>query len=290
MRRSGRLGVALVHEVFHGAGAEERLRAVLHEARRRTADLAVLPELPLDPWIPAASEPRDADVEEPGGPRASLLARLAGEIGIGVLGGAIVRDRLTRRRASRALVHDARGRLVASYDKLHLPREDGYWESAHYEPGEALPEIVPGFGLPVGVQLCSDVNRPTGSHLLAAAGAMAILVPRATPAESWERWRLVLRANALTTACWVVSVNRPRPEAGAAIGGPSIVIAPDGHVLHEATDPLTVVVLDADAAARARRAYPGYLDMPAALYARGWSQLAEIAASGRRDEANDERP
>jgi N-carbamoylputrescine amidase len=272
---AGRLTLALIHDVFHGDEAVPRLRAALDAARRRRAELALLPELPLDPWIPARREPEPADAEPPGGPRQTLLARLAREAGIAVLGGAIVRDPLSGRRTSRALIHDARGRLVAVYDKLHLPSEDGYWERAHYVAGETPPGVVRGFGMPLGLQICSDVNRPTGCLLLGALGAQAILVPRATPAESWERWRLVLRANAITTACWIVSVNRPRSEAGASIGGPSIVIEPDGHVAHETIEPLSVFVLESGAVERARRSYPGYLDVRAALYARGWSEAGE---------------
>lgn len=113
-----------------------------------------------------------------------------------------------------------------------------------------------------------------GCQLLAAAGTEAILVPRATPPESWERWKLVLRANAVTCAAWVVSVNRPRPEGDARIGGPSVVIAPDGRVVVETTEPVVTAVLDVAAVETARRGYPGYLARPAGLYAEAWRRAA----------------
>ena len=37
---------------------------------------------------------------------------------------------------------------------------------------------------------------------------------------------MILRANAVMSGAFVVSVNRPRPEPGASIGGPSIAIDP----------------------------------------------------------------
>ena len=46
------LEVALVTEVFHGVGGAPRLHARLQEAVRGGAGLAVLPELPRDPWGP----------------------------------------------------------------------------------------------------------------------------------------------------------------------------------------------------------------------------------------------
>jgi predicted amidohydrolase len=101
-----------------------------------------------------------------------------------------------------------------------------------------------------------------------------VLVPRATPPETWARWRLVLAANAVTSGVYVVSVNRPAGEPGAAPGGPSVAIAPSGEVLLETTEPLAVVTLERRAAAEARCRYPGYLSVRAHLYAEAWRRAA----------------
>jgi predicted amidohydrolase len=79
----------------------------------------------------------------------------------------------------------------------------------------------------------------------------------------------------VTSCTWIVSVNRPGPEAGVGIGGPSLVVAPDGEVVAESTEPLTVVELDERRLAAARADYPGYLDVRADVYARGWSGISE---------------
>jgi N-carbamoylputrescine amidase len=269
------LTVAIVHETFHGADGPERLAARLREAGRRGADLAVLPELPLNDWAPATRTSRPEDAEEPEGSRHRIMAGAARDAEIGVLGGVIVREPASGRRLNRALLFDARGRLVAAYDKAHLPSEEGFWESDHYETGDEAPKRIDGFALPLGIQICSDLNRPQGCLMLGAQGVGAILAPRATPLETYERWRLVLRANAVTSSTYIVSVNRPGPEAGVGIGGPSILVAPDGGVVLETTDPLSVARLDAHELAAARRDYPGYLPMRVALYARGWSEIAD---------------
>ncbi len=272
--------VALIHEVFHGAGGGERLRSVLREARAGGAELALLPELPLDAWVATGRVARDADAEEPNGPRQRRMADAAREAGVALLGGAIVRDPTTGRRFNRALLFDAAGTPIAAYDKCHLPSEEGYFESDHYEPGQDPPRRIDGLPLALGIQICSDVNRPEGSQLLSADGAEVIAVPRATPAESYGQWRLVLRANALTGCVWVLSPNRPRPEPGVAIGGPSLAVAPDGEVLLESSARVAFVRLERDALSRARRDYPGYLARRRELYARGWSRLAREAGAG----------
>ena len=269
------LQVALVTDVFHDEQGPDRLLARLQEARARGAELAVLPELPLNSWCPARRTPGERDAEPPGGPRQEAQARAARAAGIALLGGVILLDPATGRRHNTALLFDAAGRLLYRYAKLHLPAEEGYWETDHYEAGEELPRPVAVHGFPVGIQICSDSNRPEPTHILGALGALAVLAPRATPPETYERWRLVLRANAVTSGLYVVSVNRPGPEPGTSIGGPSLAIAPDGSVLVETTDPLSVITLAKGAVEAARVAYPGYLPVRGELYAEGWRGTLE---------------
>ena len=273
-RGDGKLTVALISEVYWQPDGIGRLRDRLAEATDRGADLAVLPELPLNPWSPATKEPRDDDAEPMGGTRMTAQAEAAAEAGIGLIGGIIHRDERTGRRTSRALVFDRNGELQATYEKLHLPEEPGFWETSHYDPGTEAPERIDSFGVPVGVQLCSDNNRPEGTHLLAAQGAVAVLIPRATEEATYQRWKIVFRANALTSCCYVLSVTRPDTEQGVLIGGPTVAIDPRANVLVETTDPLALVTLDAELVRRARAEYPGYLPVRARLYADAWADVA----------------
>lgn len=267
-----RLRVALIHEVFADVDTAD-LVGCLQTARERGAELAVLPELPLNRWAPATRRVDDDDAEPPDGPRARVQAEAARNAGLAILGGAIVRDTTSGRRHNTALLFDANGALRGSYRKLHLPDEPGFWEAHHYEPGDVAPHPIDGLPLRTGIQICSDVNRPEGCRLLSAQGAELILVPRATPPESYDRWRCVLRANAITACAYVISVNRPRAEDGAPIGGPSLAIGPDGEVLLETTETVSVATLERAAIHRARRDYPGYLSTRSDLYARGWKSL-----------------
>jgi len=272
-RADGRLTVALVSEVFWEPDGAMRLRERLAEAADRGADLAVLPELPLNPWRPSTKQAHDEDAEGMGGDRARTQAEAAAEAGIGLVGGIIHRD-ASGRRTSRCLVYDRTGALRATYEKLHLPEEEGFWETSHYEPGTEPPRRIDVFGVPVGLQLCSDSNRPEGTHLLGAQGVAATINPRATEERTYQRWKTVWRANALTSCCYVLSVNRPHPEDGVLIGGPSVAFDPTGELLVETTDRIALVTLQETVAADARRAYPGYLPIRARLYADAWAEIA----------------
>jgi predicted amidohydrolase len=271
------LTLALISDIFDGPNEERRLTDVLRRARSLGAQLAVLPELPLNRWAPATQTPCDEDAEAPNGWRHRMLSATARAADIGVIGGAIVKDPGTEKRYNTTLVFDASGTQVGTYRKVHLPEEEGFWETRHYEPGDALPPVIDAFGMPLGVQVCSDVNRPEGSHILAALGAEAILCPRATEASTFDRWRTVFVANAITSCAFVVSVARPRAELGVPLGGPSLAVAPTGAVLAETVQPITVIRLERKLVEEARRRYPGYLATRANVYAQGWSRVKSSA-------------
>jgi N-carbamoylputrescine amidase len=267
------LTVALVSDVFVQPNEAPRLRKSLMHARSLGAEVAVLPEIPLNPWSPATETPREVDAELPGGPRHQALRDAARSAGLGIIGGAIVRDPKTGRRHNTALVFDRSGTLVASYRKLHLPEENGFWETRHYEPGDALPTVIDAFSMRIGLQICSDINRPEGSRLLGALGAEVIVTPRATEAATFERWKTIFIATAITSCAYVLSVTRPRKELGVPLGGPSFAVAPTGEVLVETTEPIASVALHRAVVEEARRQYPGYLATRGDLYSEGWKRV-----------------
>lgn len=267
--------IALLTESFFADGARARLAARLDQARTAGAALVVLPELGLDPWVATRRDPRDEDAEDEAGPRATMGAELARSHGLAIVTTVIRRD-AEGRRFNTALAFDADGELRHSYRKIHLPHEPWFWEANHYEPGDEPPRVFELAGLRVGLQICSDLNRPFGCHLLGAQRADVIIAPRATHASTYPRWQTVMRANAVTGGAYLVSVNRA-PEHGALLGGPSVAIGPDGEIRVETEEPLAFVDIDPQAVVDARREYPGYLAVPSDLYARGWQSVAPRA-------------
>ncbi|MFC1791178.1 carbon-nitrogen hydrolase family protein [Gemmatimonadota bacterium] len=267
------LTLALITQAFPYPADWERIPEVLRGARAAGAGFAVLPEIPLNPWSPASKVALDEDAEEVDGPRQKVLAAAARDAGLAVLGGVIIRDPDTGVRHNTALLYDSSGSCLARYKKVHLPEEDGYWETSHYEPGHEPPTVVDGLPLRVGMQICSDVNRTSGFQLLGAMGAEVVLAPRCSPPQTWERWKLVLRANAVTSGTYVISVNRPAPAPHGLIGGPSIAIGPSAEVLVETTDPMSLVTLSREVVQAARTEYPGYLKVFPEVYVKGWKEV-----------------
>jgi predicted amidohydrolase len=268
------LNIALLRMVFPDRDSIGDLRDALKQVHSQGAHLAVLPEIALNVWSPATKVRQDDEAEPPAGWRHRVMSEAAREVGIALIGGAIIRDPKTGRCHNTALAFDRSGELVGSYRKLHLPEEEGFWETSHYDSGDEPPSVIHELPLPVGIQICSDVNRPEGSHLLGALGAEVIVCPRATEAATFPRWKTVLTANAITSCTYVISVPRPQPEFGVPLGGPSFAVAPNGEVLAESTERMILITLDRNVLDQVRRGYPGYLPVRADLYAEGWKSVA----------------
>ncbi|GAA0296727.1 nitrilase-related carbon-nitrogen hydrolase [Kineococcus aurantiacus] len=220
------------------------------------ARLLVLPEafscrfgVPLGP----VAEPVD-------GPWATRLGELADAAGITVVAGAFspgeggrVRNTLLVRGAG---VH-------AHYDKVHLYDAFGFAESDTVEPG-ARPVVVDVDGVGVGLTTCYDVRFPGLFQALADAGAQVVVV-----AASWgagpgkvEQWRLLARARALDSTCFVLACGQAEPptaHGSAPTGvGHSLVAGPLGAVVAElgAAPGRLVVDLDLEQVRAARAGLP----------------------------------
>jgi len=267
------LTIAMISDVFFDDGASDRLISRLQEAKDSGADLAVLPEIACNPWSPATKNICEEDAEDLGGSRCQMQADAAREVGIGLVGAAILNH--SPMRFNTCLLWDEKGDLIGTYQKHHIPEEEGFWETSHYSAGINGFPILEFNGWKIGIQICSDMNRPQGSHLLAAAGADVIVGPRSSELATYDKWRPVWIANALTTACYVCSVNRPAPENGVLIGGPSIAVGPNGEVLIESTDAITVCTAHQSTIQQARIEYPGYLACRTDVYAREWAKRKE---------------
>ncbi|NLI86246.1 MAG: carbon-nitrogen hydrolase family protein [Propionibacterium sp.] len=239
----------------------ELIRSALPDADG--ADLVVFPEATM-----ASFARRSAEVAEPlDGPFADGVRAVAAQFGTTIAVGMF-----TPRSAVGAHGRCRNTLLVtgpggeAAYHKLHLFDAFGFAESEHIEPGDR-PVAVVVAGVTVGLAICYDVRFPELFKEYARAGAAVVLVP-----ASWQggpgkvdQWRTLVRARALDATSFVVACGQAEPAASGRPGGPgplgvghSLVVAPDGVVLHEAgAGPETFVVdLDPDAVAEVRRKLP----------------------------------
>lgn len=196
------------HEVAENL---EQARPLLEDAARAGARLAVLPENFAFLGL------RDADkraVAEPqgSGPIQDFLAETARRLEMWTVAGTVpLRAGEDGRVAAASLVHDARGNLVARYDKIHLfdvdipGKAERYRESAHVAPGSQAVVLDTPVGR-LGLSVCYDVRFPELFRQLSAAGAQVLTVPSAFTAPTGRaHWETLLCARAIENLCYVIA-------------------------------------------------------------------------------------
>ncbi len=146
------------------------------------------------------------------------------------------------------------------HTKAYLPDEEGFWEDSWYERGDPAFRVTEVDGLRVGFLICTELWFMSHARAYAAAGVHLLMVPRATPRATVDKWIAGGRAAAVVAGAYCLSSNR----AGAhhiAWGGAGWVIDPDGEVL-ALTDPkhrFRTIAVDPDVADRAKTTYPRYV-------------------------------
>ncbi len=233
---------------------------LVRHARSHASELVVLPEMPFSPWL-AATRPADQGRWNDSVARhdRDIETRLPELAPAAVL-------------SSRPVVDDgvnynrgftwAEGQITDVHDKYYLPEEPGFWETDWYRRGDGVFSPTTVAGARVGFQICSEMWFFERGRAYGQQGVHIIASPRATGAQSVERWMTGGRALAITAGCFVLSCNLSAPcAADADLGGGSFAIDPDGQVLAvtTASSPFATLDLDPGQAEAARSTYPRYI-------------------------------
>ncbi len=151
------LKVALVSQVFSDP---PEIGGVFEKIKQSGASLAVFPELTMDPWWPAR---RLADSPPPVFSNLEAIQRQCLESSLAAVATGVEQTLAGPRQA--AYLFGPSGERLLRYKKTHLPQEPGFWEQDYYQGGSQAPQVSDDLGFPLGLQICSDTNRPNGSFL-----------------------------------------------------------------------------------------------------------------------------
>jgi predicted amidohydrolase len=196
------------------------------------------------------------------------MRELARETGAWLLLGSLVIDPADNsddeRLANRSFLIDAKGDIVARYDKIHmfdidLPGGESYRESNAYRPGGATVVAETPWGK-LGMTVCYDVRFPYLYRSLAHAGAEFLSVPSVfTVPTGTAHWHVLLRARAIENACFVFAPAAWGEHAGGRRSyGHSLIVDPWGRVLADGGEGVGIVTAEIDPAeiAKARGMVP----------------------------------
>ena len=243
---------ALQHDIVweDAAATCARLVPMIAEAVAEGAGLVVLTEM----FGPGFSLAADRISEPPGGPTEQFMVDQAASHGVWIGGSIPTRDRDDVHPVNRFLVVGPDG-TRHHYDKLHpFTFAD---EHEHYRAGDE-PVTVDIGGLRVSLFVCYDL-RFANAFWERATGTDVYLVVANWPASRRYHWRTLLRARAIENQAYVVGVNRVGEAEGLTYAGDTVIVAPLGEPVAEATEGAEVVVVaDVDPArvAEVRAAFP----------------------------------
>lgn len=164
---------------------------------------------------------------------------LARQLDSWILLGSIAVRTATGKVRNRSLLIDARGRIAARYDKLHLFDVDlaggeSYRESEVFEPGARAVVTATPWGS-IGLSVCYDLRFPYLYRALAQAGARFLTVPAAFTRTTGEaHWHVLLRSRAIETGSYVFAPSQYGSHGEADTYGHSLIVDPWGRVLADA--------------------------------------------------------
>jgi predicted amidohydrolase len=201
-------------------------------ARFPWVQMVVLPELASFGPALASAEPMPGVTEQ----RYQALAR---RHGIWLLPGSIY-ERAGERIFNTAPVIDPQGNVVARYRKIYpfLPYEQGVSAGS-----DTVVFDVPEVGR-FGISICYDGWFPEVSRALVWQGAEVILHPTMTGTIDRTQELVIAQANAIMNQCYFIDVN----NAGALGNGRSILVGPEGDVLHQAGEQTEAIPITLDLA------------------------------------------
>jgi len=239
------------------------IRDLVRAAAARGADFITLPECAgaMEPNPERARAHTPTEDMHPGLPMIEGLAR---DTGAWILVGSFGVKLPTSRIANRSYLFDPAGRVVATYDKIHMFDVDigdgqTYRESATYEAGSCGVVADLPWGR-LGLSICYDVRFAYLYRALAQAGAAFITVPAAFTKVSGEaHWHVLQRARAIETGCYVIAAAQCGTHAeGRRTFGHSLIVDPWGKVLADGGEEVGVITAEIDPAevAEARQRIP----------------------------------
>lgn len=232
---------------------------LVHEAADRGAAYIQLPE--YFNYLGPASGFNEVAETVPG-PTTDLMAAIAKSRGVTLHLGSLLETSPERDKSfNTSVVIDSKGRIVATYRKVHLFDVDVPGAIVHRESdviaagAELVVASLPKFRL--GLSVCFDVRFPEMYQALVANGAQVLAIPAAFNASTGRaHWEVLVRSRAIENHAYVVAAAQAGTTAeGIATFGHSLIVDPWGGVLAEARSKgpeVLVATIDIDEVARRR--------------------------------------
>jgi predicted amidohydrolase len=248
-----RVGLIQMRSGREPRGNLEAASAMIREAKAGGADYVLTPEMTN---VMESRRERLFEViaEEERDPSLAGFRELARELGIVVHVGSLAIKIAADKAVNRSFLIDAKGEIVARYDKIHmfdvdLANGESYRESRTYRPGDVAVVADMPWGR-LGLTICYDLRFPALYRALAENGASFLAIPSAFTRQTGEaHWQVLMRARAIENGCYVFAAAQGGThENGRETYGHSLVVDPWGRVVVEGGTEPGVIFADIDPA------------------------------------------
>lgn len=204
--------------------------AYIEKAKKKGADLVVLPEMYMSAIKPKAGIFPVTVAESLDGPFVSALASAAAKNQIYVVCGMYEKKEGEGERAYNTTVFlDRNGKLIHSYRKTHLYDAFSYKESDTIIPGENSYQVIETEFGKIGLLVCYELRFPEIARQFALQGVDFIIVPAGwfTGAVKEEHWEILLRARAIENTVYMIASN----QVEHVYSGKSMIVDPMGVIV-----------------------------------------------------------
>ena len=215
----------------------------IEQAAKKGAKIICLQELYRTIYFPQYKKmDKDSFAETVPGESTHVFSILAKKYGVVII--VPIFEKRNGKYFNSAVVIDHTGKLLATYDKIHIPQDPLFYEKDYFEPGESGYKIYnTKFGR-IAVLICFDQWFPEAARAVTLLGAEVIFYPTAigyiVGNKSFEgdwhnAWETVMRGHAIANSINVVAVNRVGREDKLRFWGQSFMTDSFGKVLKRAS-------------------------------------------------------
>jgi nitrilase len=200
------------------------------------------------------------------GPIQTFISQQARKYGVWIVAGTIpLRSDNPAKVYAASLMYNAKGEVVARYDKIHLfdvvlsENQEIYTESDTTVHGKQPVVVDTPFGR-VGMSVCYDLRFPELYRRLSEQGAQILLIPSAfTELTGKAHWEVLIRARAIENLCYVVAPGQGGYHtSGRTTYGHSMIVDYWGRVrdVREKGAGVVLAEIDLDALEQTRKTFP----------------------------------
>lgn len=221
-----------------------KIEKLLNNKESLKPDLIILPELFATGWFCDIYSKVAESIET--SETIQFLSKTASTFNSNLIGGSFVRRDENGQIKNTCPVFDRKGKLIATYDKMHLYSYLGDTENLNSVRGEK-PVIVKTDIGKIGLSICYDIRFPEIYRCYAYGGADILVNVAAWPKSRKLHWETLTRARAIENQSFMVAVSQTGEiQNGVYNLGHSSVLSPLGETIASLDDEEDILVADFD--------------------------------------------